>query len=304
MKFTRRILKAAAALLIVSALAIGFGASTSAQATGVTSAAGVVTTTTSSLNVRSAASLSGTIVYKLAPGSYVTLIYKTGGWWYVEYASGQYGYVSSGYIRYVYGTYAMKVSDAVGGLNVRSGPGTTYSIVGAIAPSRLVLVLAESDGWYKVLCNGSLSGYVSGKYLSSTMAWPVPACTKINQYYLSGSHLGIDVDSAVQAQTGDAVVAVQTGTVVYSGWLSGYGYVVYINSVYNGQPIQTRYAHLDSAPLVSAGNTVGVGQRIGYMGSTGTSSGVHLHFEVRLRDNHTECLANASSTAVDPMDYL
>ena len=304
MKLPRVFKKAAAAVLILTALVTGFIASSSAKALGVTSAAGIVTTTYGSLNVRSSAGLSGSVVSKLPSGSAVTLIYKTNGWWYVEYASGQYGYVSAAYICYVYGTYAMAVSDAVGGLNVRSGPDTSYGIVGTLAPSQMVLVLSQSGGWHEVLCNGTLTGYVSGKYLSSTMAWPVPACTKINQYFVSGSHLGIDVDSTVQDQTGDSVVAVQTGTVVYAGWLNGYGYVVYINSVYNGQPIQTRYAHLASAPLVSAGDTVGVGQRIGYMGSTGTSSGVHLHFEVRLRDSSAECLANVSSTAVDPLDYL
>ncbi len=303
MKIFKRCRKTAVAVLVLVALLTGTAMTTGAKAAGVTSAAGVVTSSTN-LNVRSAASLSGTIVAKLTSGSNVTLIYKSGNWWYVEYASGQYGYVSADYIRYVYGTYALEVSNAIGGLNVRSGPSTSYGIVGTLPPDQLVLVLSESNGWYKILCNGTLTGYVSGKYLNSTMAWPVPACTKINQYFVSGSHLGIDIDSVVQDKSGDSVVAVQTGTVVYAGYLNGYGYVVYINSVYNGQPIQTRYAHLASTPLVSAGDTVGVGQRIGYMGSTGTSSGVHLHFEVRIRNSTAECIANVDSTAVDPMNYL
>ena len=303
MKIFKRCRKTAVTVLVLVALLTGTAMTTGAQAAGVTSAAGVVTSSTN-LNVRSAASLSGTIVAKLTSGSNVTLIYKSGNWWYVEYASGQYGYASADYIRYVYGTYALEVSNAIGGLNVRSGPSTSYGIVGTLPPDQLVLVLSESNGWYKILCNGTLTGYVSGKYLNSTMAWPVPACTKINQYFVSGSHLGIDIDSVVQDKSGDSVVAVQTGTVVYAGYLNGYGYVVYINSVYNGQPIQTRYAHLASTPLVSAGDTVGVGQRIGYMGSTGTSSGVHLHFEVRIRNSTAECIANVDSTAVDPMNYL
>ncbi len=304
MTLLRRFRKTAVTVLILAALLVGSAVTTGAGAMGVTSAAGVVTTTTTNLNVRSSAGLTGSIVYKLPPGSYVTLIYKTGNWWYVEYASGIYGYVSADYIRYVYGTYALQVSGAVGGLNVRSGPGTSYGIVDQLPPGRLVLVLYESGGWYKILCNGAVTGYVSGKYLNSTMAWPVPSSTKINQYFVSGSHLGIDIDASVQDVTGDAVVAVQTGSVSYAGYLNGYGYVVYINSVYNGQPIQTRYAHLASAPLVSAGDTVGVGQRIGYMGSTGTSTGVHLHFEVRIRTSALPCIANADSTAADPLDYL
>jgi murein DD-endopeptidase MepM/ murein hydrolase activator NlpD len=133
------------------------------------------------------------------------------------------------------------------------------------------------------------------------MAWPVPASTTINQYFVSGSHLGIDIDSSAQDKTGDAVVAAQTGTVAYAGWLSGYGNVVYINSVYNGRPIQTRYAHLASV-TVSAGDTVGVGQRIGTMGSPGPSTGVHLHFEVRLRSSSAACVAQRGLDGRQPAD--
>ncbi len=302
MVLIKKIRKTAVVFLILAAIVIGSAAMTGAKAATVTSAAGIVTTTSTALNVRSSASLGGSIVKKLDPGSYVTLIYKSGNWWYVEYSSGRYGYVSADFIRYVYGTYALDVSDAVGGLNVRSGAGTSYGVVGQLPPGRMVLVLAESSGWYKILFNGTQTGYVSGKYLNSTMAWPVPASSKINQYF--GTHTGLDIGSSVHGVTGDAIVAAQTGKVAYAGWLNGYGYVVYINSTFNGQPIQTRYGHLDSAPLVSAGDTVGVGQRIGYMGSTGTSTGVHLHFEVRLRNSAAECIANTDSTAVDPLNYL
>jgi uncharacterized protein YgiM (DUF1202 family) len=74
-----------------------------------------------SLNVRSSAGLGGALVSKLAPGSYVTLIYKSGNWWYVEYAEGLYGYVSTDYIRFVYGSTRSRV-DLVRQLNMRSGP--------------------------------------------------------------------------------------------------------------------------------------------------------------------------------------
>ncbi len=91
---------------------------------------------------------------------------------------------------------------------------------------------------------------------------------------------------------------------MYAGWLNGYGYVVYLNSFYQGTPIQTRYAHLRSVPDVSAGSTVSKGQIIGSMGNTGTSSGVHLHFEVRLRSSFADCIANADSTPVNPLHYI
>lgn len=67
------------------------------------------------------------------------------------------------------------------------------------------------------------------------------------------------------------------GVVVYSGWASGYGNVVYID---HGDGYQTRYAHAE-ALHVKKGDRVNAGHIIGKVGSTGRSSGPHLHFEIR-----------------------
>ena len=276
-----------------------------AAAANFSSTAGQVTAP-GALNVRSAASTTGTILKALPAGSTVTLMSRTGNWWYVEYGPSRFGYASADYIKTVPGTYPVTVSSAVAALNVRSGPGTSYSIIGTVLSGQTVLVLSASAGWDRILCNGTLVGYASVTYLksaSSSMAWPVPASHKLNQYF-SSTHQGIDVGASVRAVPGDQVVAAADGKVVWSGTLSGYGYVVYIDSIYNGQPIQTRYAHLDSAPLVPAGATVSKGQLLGYMGNTGTSSGVHLHFEVRIRSSAVDCIANADSTPVNPLDYV
>lgn len=292
----------AAAFILIAVTLIFSGLTTRAAAADINSAAGIVTVSYGSLNVRSDASSAGAILTKLPKGTYVTLLRKTGNWWCVEYAPSCYGYVSADYIKYMYGTYAVMVSPSVSALNVRSGPGTSYPIRGVVPGGRTVLVLSENGAWDRILCNGSQTGYVSASYLKSMMAWPVPASHKINQYF--GTHRGIDIGASVHGVPGDAVIAAQQGKVVYAGWLNGYGYVVYINSVYNGQPVQTRYGHLSGTPLVSAGQTVGIGQRIGYMGRTGTSSGVHLHFEVRIRNSFADAIANADSTAVNPLNYV
>jgi murein DD-endopeptidase MepM/ murein hydrolase activator NlpD len=271
-----------------------------ASAADATSAAGIVTAY--NLNVRSAASTAGSILTTLPNGSYVTLLWKSGDWYYVEYANASYGYVSAKYIQYVYGTYAVKTSVSTGSINVRSGAGVSYPVIGTVSGGKTVLVLSESNGWSRILYNGTKTGYVSGQYLKSVMAWPVPASRKINQYF--GTHQGIDIGASTRGVPGDSVIAAIGGKVVYAGWLNGYGYVVYVNSLYNGQPIQTRYAHLNSAPLVSAGQTVGIGQRLGSMGNTGTSTGVHLHFEVRIRNANTDSIPNTDSKAVDAMTYV
>lgn len=88
-------------------------------------------------------------------------------------------------------------------------------------------------------------------------------------------HGGIDLDG----ETGDPIYATADGVVLRSGWNSGgYGNLVEID---HGRGIITRYGHL-SATQVKEGDRVRRGQQIGKMGSTGRSSGSHLHYEVRI----------------------
>jgi murein DD-endopeptidase MepM/ murein hydrolase activator NlpD len=87
-------------------------------------------------------------------------------------------------------------------------------------------------------------------------------------------HLGIDID----ANTGDPVTAAAEGVVSFSGVRNGYGNVVEID---HGNGYKTLYAH-NSANLVRAGDVVRAGQQIAKVGSTGRSTGSHLHFEVKL----------------------
>ena len=87
-------------------------------------------------------------------------------------------------------------------------------------------------------------------------------------------HLAIDLAVGL----GDPVVASDSGVVVYSGWNStGYGYTVMID---HGNGYQTLYAHL-SRVAVTCGQSVTQGNVIGFGGSTGNSTGPHLHFEIR-----------------------
>lgn len=87
-------------------------------------------------------------------------------------------------------------------------------------------------------------------------------------------HSGIDL--AVRA--GTPVVATAGGRVMLAGWSGNYGILVAVN---HGGSVETRYAHL-SAVAVRAGDTVVAGQVIGYVGSTGRSTGPHLHYETRI----------------------
>ena len=102
----------------------------------------------------------------------------------------------------------------------------------------------------------------------------------------SSNHGALDIAN----RTGTAIYAADGGTVTYAGWYSGYGYTVEIT--HNNTGFVTLYAHC-SALYVSAGDKVYKGEHIAAMGSTGISSGSHLHFEME-----------KNGTKVDPLNYL
>ncbi len=105
----------------------------------------------------------------------------------------------------------------------------------------------------------------------------------------SSRHDGIDIG----APTGRAVHAAYKGTVRYIGYDAG-GYGNYIDISHDNQTYWTRYAHL-SRVVVSRGQWVTRGQKVGEVGSTGASSGPHLHFEVRKGDNRWATPLNMDS---------
>jgi murein DD-endopeptidase MepM/ murein hydrolase activator NlpD len=144
--------------------------------------------------------------------------------------------------------------------------------------------------------SGSLSKSSGGKtYVGGEFTWPTPSCHYITSHFsprrknpVSGvykRHTGTDIG----ASYGAAIVAANSGTVTLAGWNSGYGNCVIID---HGGGKATLYAHM-SAYSVSAGQTVSKGQRIGSVGSTGNSTGPHLHFEVLI-----------NGAAVDPMQFF
>ncbi|MEV4465269.1 M23 family metallopeptidase, partial [Micromonospora echinofusca] len=87
-------------------------------------------------------------------------------------------------------------------------------------------------------------------------------------------HYGVDV----AGNNGMAIGAAYPGTVAFAGWTSGGGNMV---TVSHASGYQTRYLHMAQQPAVAVGQQVGQGQVLGYVGSTGNSTGPHLHFEIR-----------------------
>jgi murein DD-endopeptidase MepM/ murein hydrolase activator NlpD len=135
------------------------------------------------------------------------------------------------------------------------------------------------------------SGGGSPPVSSSGLIWPVsgPITSPYGPRCLPNGdcsfHPGIDIG----ASTGTPIKAAAAGTVIYSGWMDGYGNLVVID---HGNGLATAYGHQSS---IAAGNgaQVAQGQVIGYVGCTGYCFGPHLHFEVRV-----------NGEPVNPLNYL
>ena len=133
-----------------------------------------------------------------------------------------------------------------------------------------------------------------GSTATGSYTWPCPSCTYITSGYgnrihpIFGTerwHSGIDIGAAA----GSSVLAADSGTVTVATYSSSYGNYVMI---YHSNGTYTLYAHMSSL-TVTAGQNVTKGDTIGYVGSTGWSTGPHLHFEIR----------NSGGT-IDPTQYF
>ncbi len=164
--------------------------------------------------------------------------------------------------------------------------------------SREAAARAAAEAARKKQQSGSSSSSGGGVVIptSGTFVWPLPdyGTSRITSPYgyrthpITGTrklHAGIDVG----VPQGSTIVAAASGTVVRSYMSSSYGNYTVID---HGGGVMTAYAH-QSKRLVSAGESVSAGQKIGLVGSTGNSTGNHLHFEVYV-----------NGSTVDPMRYF
>ncbi len=164
-------------------------------------------------------------------------------------------------------------------------PGGTREFISWSAP---IGVTRDNPAKAGVLGPGACDPVNGGAVGYGTFVWPA------NDHYLSGfdyspetNHNGIDI----AGETGEATYAVDAGVIVYAGWNDwGYGNMIMVD---HGTGWQSLYAHL-SALNVVCGQSVGQGEVIGAIGSTGNSSGSHLHFE----------LMHTYYSKVNPWDFL
>ena len=157
-------------------------------------------------------------------------------------------------------------------------PGTMLVVPGGrrefVSWSAPLGVTREDPALARVLGPGACDPIAGGAVGYGSFVWPT------NKHYLSGfdyspksNHWGIDLAGS----EGEGVYATDAGVIVYSGWNNyGYGNMIMID---HGNGFQSLYAHL-SALYRFCGQSVGQGEGIGAIGSTGRSSGAHLHFEI------------------------
>jgi murein DD-endopeptidase MepM/ murein hydrolase activator NlpD len=150
-------------------------------------------------------------------------------------------------------------------------------------------LLAESNKIGDLLRNASVGHPASGK---GVLSWPVPGSVtspfgmRMHPiFHVMKMHTGVDLHAGM----GTPIHAAASGTVVYTDWRGGYGKCVIID---HGGGLATLYGH-QSEILVNVGQKVKRGEVIGKVGSTGYSTGPHLHFEVRV-----------NGTPVNPLGYL
>lgn len=196
-------------------------------------------------------------------------------------------------------------------LILRTGPSTSYGEVCRMPRGSEITITGEKENGFYPLKYGSYSGYASAEFISSTkpktnntaFIWPVKGSGRVTCVFQGyKGHNGVDIGGN-PAGTSMEIVASKAGTVSYvttacshdfaksynCGCAGGFGRYIKIN---HGDGTETIYAHLRSVN-VSVGQYVNQGQKIAMMGTTGWSSGVHLHFEVRV-----------NGTPQNPQNYI
>ena len=163
-------------------------------------------------------------------------------------------------------------------------PGGQRAFISWSAP----LISRKDPAKAKIFGPGYCGTVVDGYIGNGTFVWPSTVKSLSGYDYTPDTnHWGIDIGG----RTGNPIYAVDSGVVVYAGWNDwGYGNVIVID---HGNGWQSLYAHL-SEIYAGCGTSVSQGITIGAMGSTGRSTGPHLHFE----------LMNASGVRVNPWDFL
>lgn len=171
----------------------------------------------------------------------------------------------------------------------------------ATAMNELTMTIAEAEEQQAILEEDEklvqdtirklLAAQAKVAYFGGDFIWPLPANqTNITSEYgmrfhpilkKNLIHQGLDIG----APNGTPIYSVTEGEILFRGWLGGYGNAIMID---HGGGVVTLYGHMSSFGSFNEKDKVTTGDIIGYVGSTGQSTGNHLHFEVRINGTHTD----------------
>jgi hypothetical protein len=238
---------------------------------------------------------------------------------------------SAGDVWFAPGSYVAAVTDDGSGLNIRADGAPDAERIGIVPENDVVQVMdgpmwdPVGNPWY-LITSGDVTGFVNGRYLSyadqpgaagypsapakvvaqpgvatGAIGYPLATWTftqafGCSPYYFEpwnsaigcNYHNGIDLAAPMYTP----LAAADGGTVTYSGWCDcGLGYYVKID---HGDGFETLYGHMAEQPPVQIGQAVTKGQVIGVVGSTGMSTGPHVHFIVRYMGQDVDPLAYIS----------
>lgn len=154
-----------------------------------------------------------------------------------------------------------------------------------VASNKKKTINKTSSGTVNTATNISSTKVSLGISLMKPVSGIISSRFGVRSSIRSSAHTGLDIATS----TGTPIVAAASGTVTFSGWKGSYGYLLVIT---HSNGVQTYYGHC-SKLYVSAGTTVSQGQTIAAVGSTGNSTGPHLHFETRV-----------NGIAYNPQNYL
>ena len=291
--------------------------SSTSKTTSSSSNLGKCTVTANYLNVRSGAGKNYSLVCVLTKGKSVTALVKKDSWVKVKLSNNKTGWVMGTYVKFTSSSSksasTTKKSSATAGqksssksgssssssstgkitvtastLNARASASASSNKVGTVRRNEVYNYTAVKNGWYKITIPSGKTAYISGDYVKSfssyavkgggSYLWPVQAYSRISSRFGprdGRNHYGLDI----AAPGGSQIMAVASGKVIKKSFeAGGFGYFVVIQQ---NDGVCAYYAHMEAMSFVNVGASVKAGDTIGLVGTTGHSTGNHLHLEFR-----------------------
>ena len=267
---------------------------------------GTFTVIGSYTNLRKGAGAGYGIIKRMYYGTTGSILQKDGSWYKVKLEDAKVGWVYKKYIKVsnykaqvISTSKADKITVDVSSVNVRSKASTSGKIVATIRQNEVYRYSEVKNGWYKIVTPSGESGYVNGNFVEKFSGyaingggkyiWPTQTAKRITTYFGTHNgktHYGIDI----AAPGGSQIIAVADGKVSKISYNpDGFGHLIVIEQ---NDGIMAYYAHMQKASFLKKGDKVKAGDTIGIVGSTGKSTGNHLHLEFR-----------KNGKRIDPLDY-